>query len=120
MAETGRRLPKWQPQQISCHKKLFFNRFFLFDIQGLIGRIPIYLVAGERKMEINKFRDALVQIWGSESHNVQFIGLADGKLYAECAETLQCKRLTDFNYRNVLNDMFYDYCVEKAAWMGVS
>jgi hypothetical protein len=23
--------------------------FFLFDIQGLAGRIPIYLVAGERK-----------------------------------------------------------------------
>jgi hypothetical protein len=23
--------------------------FFLFDIQGTFGRIPIYLVAGERK-----------------------------------------------------------------------
>jgi hypothetical protein len=68
----------------------------------------------------NKIKDALVQIWGSESHNVKFIGLADGKLYAECAETLQCKRITDLNYRNVLNDMFYDYCVEKASWMGVS
>jgi hypothetical protein len=68
----------------------------------------------------NKIKNALTQIWGSESHNVQFIGMADGKLYAYCAETAQSKRLTDLNYRNVLNDMFYDYCVEKAAWMGVS
>ena len=71
-------------------------------------------------METNKIKDALTQIWGSESHNVQFIGMADGKLYAYCAEIAQAKRLTDLNYRNVLNDMFYDYCVEKAAWMGVS
>ncbi len=84
------------------------------------GRMSIYIAERKRKMEINKFRDALKQIWGSESHNVTFIGLADGKLYAECAETLQCRRLTDLNYRNVLNDMFYDYCVEKASWMGVS
>jgi len=28
--------------------------------------------------------------------------------------------LTDTNYREVLNDMFYDYCVENASWMGVS
>jgi hypothetical protein len=28
--------------------------------------------------------------------------------------------LTDRNYLEVLNDMFYDYCVENASWMGVS
>ena len=67
-----------------------------------------------------KIKNELVQIWGSESHNVSLIQLADGKVYAECAETLQCRRLTDLNYSNVLNDMFYDYCVEKASWMGVS
>lgn len=67
-----------------------------------------------------KMKDALVQIWGSESHAVSLCRLADGTLYAECGETVQCRRLTDLNYLNVLNDMFYDYCLEKAAWMGVS
>ena len=67
-----------------------------------------------------KIKNELVQIWGSESHNVSLVQLANGTLYAECGETLQCRRLTDLNYRNVLNDMFYDYCVEKASWMGVS
>jgi len=28
--------------------------------------------------------------------------------------------LTEKNHLEVLNDMFYDYCVENAAWMGVS
>jgi hypothetical protein len=30
------------------------------------------------------------------------------------------KRLTESNYERVLNDMFYDYCVENASYMGVS
>lgn len=71
-------------------------------------------------MEINKFRDALKQIWGSESHNVTFIGTPDGMLYAECEFTLDRRRLTDSNYHEILNDMFYIYCLENAAWMGVS
>lgn len=71
-------------------------------------------------MEINKFRDALKQIWGSESHKVIFIATPDGRLYAECDFTLDRRRLTDSNYREILNDMFCDYCVENAAWMGVS
>jgi hypothetical protein len=69
---------------------------------------------------INKIKDALTQIWGSESHNVTLLATADGRLYAECESTLDRRRLTDTNYREVLNDMFYDYCVENASWMGVS
>ena len=71
-------------------------------------------------METNKIQDAIAQIWGSESHEISLVGLANGTLYAECGSTAQCRRLTDLNYRNVLNDMFYDYCVENASWMGVS
>jgi hypothetical protein len=67
-----------------------------------------------------KIKNELVQIWGSESHNVTFLATPDGRLYAECESTFDRRRLTDSNYREVLNDMFYDYCVEKAAWMGVS
>lgn len=29
-------------------------------------------------------------------------------------------RLTENNYEEVLNDMFYDYCIENANWMGAS
>jgi len=71
-------------------------------------------------MEISKFRDALKQIWGSESHNVSFLATPDGRLYAECESTFDRRRLTDTNYRDILNDMFYVYCLENAAWMGVS
>lgn len=68
----------------------------------------------------NKIKNALVQIWGSESHNVTLLASPDGRLYAECESTLDRRRITDTNYREILNDMFYDYCVEKASWMGVS
>jgi hypothetical protein len=68
----------------------------------------------------NKIKNALTQIWGSESHKVSFLLNPEGRLYAECEETMDRRRLTDTNYREVLNDMFYDYCVENASWMGVS
>ena len=71
-------------------------------------------------METNKIRDAIRQIWGSESHAISFLATPDGKIYAECDSTMDRRRLTDSNYREVLNDMFYDYCVENASWMGVS
>lgn len=67
-----------------------------------------------------KIKDALTQIWGSESHNVTLILTPDGRLFAECESTLDRRRLTETNYRHILNDMFYDYCTENAAWMGVS
>ncbi len=71
-------------------------------------------------METNKIRDAIHQIWGSESHQISFLSTPDGKIYAECEFTMDRRRLTDSNYREQLNDMFYDYCVENASWMGVS
>ena len=71
-------------------------------------------------METNKIRDAIHQIWGSESYQISFLATHDGKIYAECEFTMDRRRLTDSNYRDVLNDMFYDYCVENASWMGVS
>jgi len=33
MAGGARRLPKWQAEQISYHKKLFFDRFFLLTFK---------------------------------------------------------------------------------------
>lgn len=71
-------------------------------------------------METNKIRDAIRQIWGSESHQISFLATPDGKIYAECEFTMDRRRLTDSNYREVLNDMFMIYCVNNAAWMGVS
>ena len=68
----------------------------------------------------NKYKQTLEQIWGSESYQISLVGTPDGKLYAECESTMQRRKLTDTNYREVLNDMFYDYCVENASWMGVS
>lgn len=67
-----------------------------------------------------KFKNTIQQIWGSESHQISLLLTPQGVLYAECEFTMDRRRLTDSNYREVLNDMFYDYCVENAAWMGVS
>lgn len=71
-------------------------------------------------MDTNKIQQAIRQIWASESHNISLILTPQGTLYAECESTLDRRRLTDGNYRDILNDMFYNYCVENAAWMGVS
>ena len=54
------------------------------------------------------------------SVDVTLILTPDGRLFAECESTLDRRRLTETNYRQILNDMFYDYCTENAAWMGVS
>jgi len=67
-----------------------------------------------------KIKDALTQIWGSKSHNVTLILTPDGRLFAECESTLDRRRLTESNYRKILNDMFYDYCTENAGRMGIS
>lgn len=75
---------------------------------------------GEKKMIENKYKKAIEQIWGSESHNVSLLMSQNGTLYAECESTFDRRVLTDSNYREQLNDMFYDYCVENASWMGVS
>jgi hypothetical protein len=67
------------------------------------------------------FVDCKARIWGSESHACRIVyEVSTGRYYAECDSTLEQKRLTKSNYERVLNDMFYDYCVENADWMGVS
>ena len=66
-----------------------------------------------------KFCEARTQIWGSESHACVLVyHPRTDRFYAETE--FDTKRLTEKNYERVLNDMFYDYCVEKAGWMGVS
>lgn len=65
-------------------------------------------------------KSAIRQIWGSESHQISLLLTPKGVLYAECESTMDRRKLTESNYRDVINDMFYDYCVENAAWMGVS
>jgi hypothetical protein len=68
----------------------------------------------------NEIKNALRQIWGSETYNVVLLYTADGKLFAEWEATNDRRRLTESNYEEMLNDMFYNFCMEKASWMGVS
>lgn len=70
---------------------------------------------------LKKFVDTKAQIWGSESHACTIVYEVATKRYlAVCDEIGEEKILTEKNYERVLNDLFYDYCVEKASWMGVS
>ena len=70
---------------------------------------------------LKKFVDCKARIWGSESHACTIVyEVSTGRYMAECRGIGEEKRLTENNYERVLNDMFYDYCVEKSAWMGVS
>jgi hypothetical protein len=59
------------------------------------------------------------KIWDSQSNMVTLME-SNGRLYAECEFTMDRRRLTEENYEEILNDMFYDYCVENADYMGVS
>lgn len=62
---------------------------------------------------------ARAQIWGSEAHACTIVyELGTHKYRAECG--IDSQILNEKNYERVLNDMFYDYCVENASWMGVS
>lgn len=68
-----------------------------------------------------KFLDYKNRIWGDEAHACNLVyERASGTFYAECASTNTILRLTEPNYKRVLDQMFYDYCVENASWMGVS
>ena len=70
---------------------------------------------------MKKFMDCKARIWGDESHNCTIIyEIASRQFFAECDLICGRRRLTDSNYEQVLNDMFYDYCMENASWMGVS
>lgn len=75
----------------------------------------------ERKKMLKKFVDAKARIWGSEAYACTIcFEVGSGKYFAECDSTLSRRRLTEKNYEEVLNDMFYDYCCEHADMMGVS
>lgn len=66
------------------------------------------------------FMGAKAQIWGYESQHCTIVqDVSSGKFYAECDEILSRRALNSDNYVQVLNDMFCDYCTEKAAWMGM-
>ena len=76
-------------------------------------------------LSLEKINDAKVRIWGSESHRLTIIYSVSTRtdtvqFIARCDDTLEERRLTETNYVQTLNDMFYDFCVEHAAWMGVS
>jgi hypothetical protein len=78
---------------------------------------------GNKMLTSKMISDAVAQIWASESNNVTIIygvSCRDGSedFQAECG--IDRRRLTARNYREVLNDMFYDYCCENASWMGMS
>ena len=68
---------------------------------------------------LKKFVNCRSQIWGSESYACTIVyEVSTGKFYAECDSIMQRRLLNESNYVEKLNDMFYDYCVENAAWMG--
>ena len=70
---------------------------------------------------LKKFVDLKARVWGSEAYACTIVyEIASGKFYAECNSINESKILTESNYERVLNDMFYDYCVENASYMGVS
>lgn len=62
---------------------------------------------------------AKIRIWGDEADQCA-IGFDGKRYYAECALFGYFRYLNEKNYDYVLNDMFYDYCLENASWMGVS
>ena len=70
---------------------------------------------------LKKFVNAKAQIWGCEASACTIVyEVSTGWFFAECESTLAYCRLTDCNYEEVLNNMFYDYCCENADYMGVS
>lgn len=71
---------------------------------------------------LKKLVYARARIWGDEAYacNILSHDVTDGVFYADCESIMTTLRLTEKNYEKVLNEMFYDYCVEKASYMGVS
>ena len=78
------------------------------------------MIAQEReKVMLKKFVDCKSRIWGDEAHACSIVyEVSTGKYRAECG--IDSRVLNEKNYEEVLNDMFYDYCVENASYMGVS
>jgi hypothetical protein len=70
-------------------------------------------------MKIHDYMVAKAQIWGDESHACTIVyEIGKHKYRATCGD--DSRILNEKNYERVLNDMFYDYCVENASYMGVS
>lgn len=70
---------------------------------------------------MKKFSDTKARIWGSESYACSIIYYPMLNRYtAKCESIGEEKRITEKTFERVLNDMFYDYCVENADYMGVS
>lgn len=71
---------------------------------------------------LKKFVDYKNRIWGDERHacNILIQDISASVYYADCESTMTTLRLTEQNYKRVLDQMFYDYCVENASYMGVS
>jgi hypothetical protein len=70
-------------------------------------------------MKIHDYMVAKAQIWGDESYACTILyEIGTHKYRAMCGD--DSRILNEKNYERVLNDMFYDYCVENASWMGVS
>jgi len=68
---------------------------------------------------IKKFTDAKNRIWGDDADACKiFYEIGKHKYRAICNE--DSRVLNEKNYERVLDDMFYDYCLENASWMGVS
>ena len=79
----------------------------------------------KRMLTSKMISDAVARIWANESANVLIIynvstSGRETEFSAQCDSICESKRLTESNYERVLNDMFYDYCVENASYMGVS
>lgn len=92
---------------------------YSIDEQKNFGIIDEKKEREKKKMTIHDYMVARKNIWGDESLNVEIV-FENGKYFANCDSTLERRRLTESNYDSVLNDMFYNYCCENAAWMGVS
>lgn len=70
-------------------------------------------------MKMQDYMISKARIWKDESYNVTIVN-DNGTFYAECDSTMQRRKLNEKNHEEVLNDMFYDYCVENASYMGMS
>lgn len=71
---------------------------------------------------LKKFVEYKNRVWGDECHacNILIQDIYAGVYYADCESTMTTLRLNEQNYKRVLDQMFYDYCMENASYMGVS
>lgn len=70
-------------------------------------------------MMMQDYINAKVSIWGDES---MWCAICfDGERYtAQCVMTDTLRYINEDNYSDVINEMFFDYCMQNAKYMGVS